>query len=174
MKKGYTNFTSLNKTGQRAEKQFTQFLISKGYTDIENIEDIMIKEPQKWRRSSFDIRCKNDLGVEITFEVKAAYDCNEWGWITIEQVQNGKLGGIPVSEADYVVYVNDELGFAIEEHDKFMKIHWEITKQCTMIDYKRKKHMTLKDGTEVKLWKTDFTNWAAGWRMKNEDVTWYK
>lgn len=168
----YTNFNKLNKTGQRAEKQFIEFLEQKGYTDIERIDDVY--KVEGLLRSAWDIRCKNSLGVPVKFEVKAAYDCDEWGWTTIEQVQNGKVAGIVISKADYLVHVNDTLGFAIDEKDKFIKIHWELVKSTTTDDYKRKKEITLRDGQTVKLWITNYENWAAGFRVENKTLTWYK
>ena len=171
MRKPYTNFVKLNKTGQKAELQFIKFLEDKGYTDIERIDDVY--EIENLARSAWDVRCKNSMGIPVKFEIKAAYDCDQWGWTTIEQVQNGKVAGIVISDADYLVHVNDTLGFAIDEKAKFVKIHWELTKSTTNIDYKRKKEITLKDGSVVKLWKTDYKNWAAGYRVENDTLTWY-
>ena len=168
----YTNYVKLKETGDEGEQKFIEFLDQKGYQNIQVIDDVY--EEEGLLTSDWDVRATNDLGIVITFEVKTQDRCHKFGWFNCEQVQNGKLGGIPVSKADYVVFYNPVLGFGIEEHKSFMKTHWEITKQASMIDYKRKKQLTMRNGLEVILWKTDFTNWAAGWRQKNNTINWYK
>lgn len=166
----YTNYLKLKNKGDSGELRFAEYLTKQGYTDIQHVDDIMIKDPTV-QRSDFDLRAANSLGIVVDFEVKTQDDCDHWGTFNVEQVQNGKPGGIAVSKADIYVFVNENLGFGFIEASELKNIHWKIVKDPTVTkqSYKDK----IKRG-DVQLWITKFKNFAAGYRLPNERLTWYK
>ena len=162
----YTNFKKLNKQGTAGERLFVDFLVERSYVNIEHIDDVYIKEGL--RRSDWDIRCTNDMGVTVTFEVKTQNKCHKHKFVNIEQVQNGKLGGIGVTKADYYVIVNKELGFGIIDTEELKKTHRQIIKVSCKKDYAAKRVVN-----GVQLWLTKYENYAAGWKMSVHDIDWF-
>ena len=161
----YTDFDQLNEIGIKAEKAFYQFMIDRGYTNIDHIDKVY--EQENIKRNEWDFRGTCKSGETITFEVKAAYDCHRYGQFTVEQIQNGKPGGIAVSTADYFVMVNDIKGFGIVETARLKKTHHYLQKIATPGQYALKKSIG-----GVTLWKTVALNPASGWRQKNDTINW--
>ncbi len=165
----YTNYNKLSKIGDDGELRFVQFLKNNSFTHIQHIDEVF--EEENLSRSDWDIRATNELGDTLTFEVKTQQDCHKYGYFNVEQVQNGKPGGIAVSKADVWVFVNDTLGFGMVDANDLKKIHNNIRKDITV---KKQSYIDKIDRDGIKLWITKFKNFAAGFRMENNRLNWIK
>ena len=169
LSKRYTDYDDLKNTGDEGERKFSEFLRLKGYTDIQNIEDIYQAEGLNLK--DFDIRARNKEGALIKYEVKMQPDCDKWGMVNIEQVQNGKAAGIATSKADVWIFVNDTLGFGAISAERLKKIHYTLVKDPTV---QKQAYINKERRGEMHLWMTKYRNFAAGWRMSTERLKWYQ
>lgn len=169
MSKGYTNYNKLSKEGALGELAFLDYLHGQGFTNIQHIDDVYEKEGLD--RNAWDLRATNDVGLTMTFEIKTQNKCDQFGYFNVEQVQNGLPAGIATSKADIWVFYNINLGFGIIEASELKKIHWNICKDPTVS--KQSYHDKMKRG-ELILWITKYKNFACGWRMPNDRLTWHK
>ena len=167
----YTNYKQLKSQGDEGEQQFISFLESKGYTDIQTIDELVDENPSEYNHEDFDVQATNSLGVKLKFEVKTQEKCHTFGYHNVEQVQNGVPGGIAVSKSDYWVFVNEKLGFGFIEANELKKTHYQICKDPTI--NKQSYHDKVKVDDNI-LWITKFKNFAAGWRQPNNKLEWYK
>ncbi len=165
----YTNYNKLSKIGDDGELKFIKYLEEIGFTNIQHIDDVC--EDENLLRSDWDVRATSELGEILTFEVKTQQDCHRYGSFNVEQVQNGKPGGIGVSKADVWVFVNDTLGFGIIDADNLKKIHHSL---CRDVTINKKSYIDKIEIDGVKLWITKFKNFACGFRMDNERLNWIK
>ena len=167
--KEYSDYTRLKQTGDDGEQKFITFLESRGFSNIQHIDDI--KDAEGLEYSDYDIRATNPQGQTITYEVKTQHDCHKYGMVNVEQVQNGKPAGIATSKADIWVFANKKKGFGCIKAHKLKKIHQVIRSDAsiTRVTYSMKQKVH-----GYQLWVTEWKNFAAGWRMKLDELEWFK
>ena len=163
----YTPYLKLKNQGDQGEQKFIDFLKANGHTDIQHIDDVF--ENEDLNRSDWDIRSTCPKGFINTYEVKDQQECHKWSMVNIEQVQNGKAAGVSTSKANYYVFTNDTLGFGIIKSSKLKKIHNLISSDTNIT---KQSYIDKLEVYGVKLWITKYKNYACGYRININKLTW--